>query len=128
MAKPSFIYAAWIRAKAELIAGLEARSYGLSSAQKFFLAEWFRSHMFEVGAEYCTTKEMLAHIDKPEEYAEWERRRICENIAVQLFTAGLYSEEIQEPTREGYGVRRRRLRVLVCGAPSLVGPERRSEP
>lgn len=108
----SYIYPSWIRAKIEL-----AKNLRLNAEQKAVLHSWFSNHVFEFGASHnvhersVEEREYLIHVKKS------NVMRIAENI----HDTGL----IMERTIDFSGYKTYETRILICGVPSVVGPERR---
>lgn len=125
MAKPSFMYTAWLKARRSLLEGL----YPYLPKEVFEgVDKWFRKNIFEFGTEYTMPVEYWER-EKDKERLESHFIEHClHKIAEEIFRKGMYQVEVTQdnPPRK-YGppvmpMRRYRVRVILCGSPDWVGP------
>lgn len=135
MAKPSFMYVAWLKARRSLIEGLYPY---LPKAEWERVNEWFRRNIFEFGGEHTISLDMLMlqNAANKEEITEQCIRHCIHSIADKIYDKGMYQvETMDDPwlsnerkyVQTNYPMRRIRVRLLLCGSPDFIGPSEHKE-
>lgn len=112
----TYIYPQWLAAIRDLEDKLEA-----TPKQWRVLREWFEKHVFECGVDVVIHQEMAIR-SEPDEL----KKHVTYDSARQLAEAIMKTEcYMQQRTQNERGDTNFRTTVLLCGAPLLVGKEKR---
>lgn len=120
MSDPAYIYPEWIKAKRELINGIWERYHDKNEILNF-VDDWLENHLFEFGASYKFSKEFHAKMTEKERLSMVNHYSAAKLVDM-ILEKGMYYRRIIDNNLYDVSYE---TRIVVCGAPRLVGPATR---
>ncbi len=120
------IYPAWLGAKADLMRSMGEVSGSFSNWDKAckIIDEWFKRHLFEFGSEYRAPEHIVK--SEGERFMEHVDKNSIHAIADEIYKKGLFFRQTHRDRGPFGDDTIFQYRVLVCGAPTIVGPASRT--
>lgn len=114
-------YRIWETEKAVLIKRLRDNPEQIAR----IVDDWFRSTVFQVHVQHAMPEYELRRLQSKDDlsgYEHHERKQLAVNLGIELATAGLVEETVEDGPLDGMGGRSRirRLSALVLGRPQMV--------
>lgn len=124
MSDTGYLYPEWHRARRSLIEALvrECRRHPAEPQIAQIVTAWFQQHMFQLGCEVMTSREMAERY--PGDIEKETKHRAARMLADKLLELGLYSTEGWFPD---HPLKCTQYRVMAFGSQPFVGQGTREE-